>query len=171
MRCWARRSSRASCAATAPTVHAGVARRAGARPDLWSAPHRAAHARAGAACPAPTTWAAQGPRRAQRVGRQRAGPPVLCRGPEPKMGGRLHLNQDGRGLAVRGGGAGPVLAAHRGLVDAGEHDLAARGGRTHDGCVAEGQTCSTAAPLGPGKPSTPASTSRSCWMNRASHAA
>lgn len=68
------------------------------------------------------------------------------------MGSRLHLHLDGRRLAVRGGGAGPVLAAHRGLVDAREHDLAARGGRADDGRMAPGQTRGLAAPLRPGQP-------------------
>ena len=52
------------------------------------------------------------------------------------MGGRLHLHLDSRRVAVCGGGAGPVLASHRGLVDVREHDLAARGGCVDDGGVA-----------------------------------
>lgn len=55
------------------------------------------------------------------------------------MGSRLHLHLDGRRLAVPSRGAGPVLAAHCGLVYAGEHDLAARGGRADDGRVASGK--------------------------------
>ena len=39
---------------------------------------------------------------------------------------------------------------HRGLADAGEHDLATRGGCADDGRVAPGRTCGPAAPLGPG---------------------
>lgn len=45
--------------------------------------------------------------------------------------------------------AGKVLAAHRGLVDAGEHDIAARGGCADDGCVAPGKAGGLAASLGP----------------------
>lgn len=55
-------------------------------------------------------------------------------------GGRLLLHLDGRRLAVGCSGAGPVLASHRGLVDAREHDLAARGGRADDGGMAPRQT-------------------------------
>ena len=54
------------------------------------------------------------------------------------MGGRLHLYLDGRRLAVRRGGVGPVFAAHRGLVDAREHDLEASLGRVDDGGLVPG---------------------------------
>lgn len=44
-----------------------------------------------------------------------------------------------RGRRSLSSGAGPVLAAHYGLVYAGKHDLAARGGRADDGRVASGK--------------------------------
>lgn len=60
-------------------------------------------------------------------------------------------NLDGRRLAVDSGGAGSVLASHRGLVDAGEHDLTAHGGRADDGPVTSGQAGGIAVSLGPGQ--------------------
>jgi len=71
-------------------------------------------------------------------------------GPNQKWVADLRRHLDGRRLALRSCGTGPVLPSNRGLVDAGEHDLAARGGRADDGCVAPGQASGTAAPLGPG---------------------
>lgn len=68
------------------------------------------------------------------------------------MSGGLYLHLDGRRLAVRSGGAGPVLAAYRGLVDATKHDLASRDGRADDGSVAAGQARSAVASLGPRQP-------------------
>lgn len=68
------------------------------------------------------------------------------------MGGGLYLYLDGRGLAVRGGGARSVLAAYRGLVYATKHDLATGGRCTDDGCVAAGQARGPAAPFGPRQP-------------------
>jgi hypothetical protein len=63
-----------------------------------------------------------------------------------------HLHLDGRGLAIRGSGAGLVLAPYRGLVDARQHDLAARGRRIDDGCVETRKARAVAASLGPRQP-------------------
>src|SRR3546814_16283051 len=58
---------------------------------------------------------------------------TLFRSAQHEMGGRLHLCLDRRGLALRRGGDGPVLAAYRWLVDAGQHDLATGDRRADDG--------------------------------------
>lgn len=152
MKCWARRYTRASCAATAPTARpvCGTTCWSKVKPVVCTASSDSCESRHYE--PGPDDWTAQGPGHAQRGGRQRAGPPVPGRWTEPEVGSRLHLHLDSRGLAARGGGAGPVLAAHRGLVDAGEHDLAARGGCADDGSVASRQAGGLVAPLGPGQP-------------------
>ena len=119
---------------------------------MRSAPHRAADAGAGAARQAASAWAAQGRRHAQRDRRQRAGSAVHGRCAKPKMGGRLHLHLDGRGLAVCGRGAGPVLQARCGLVDAEPHDLAPGSRCADDGRLAPREAAGAAASLRPGQP-------------------
>ena len=90
---------------------------------------------------------------------------------QPEMGGRLHLHLDGRRLAVCGRGAGPVLAAHRRLVDAGQHDLAAGGRCADDGRLAPRQAGRAAASLGPGQPVHQRALPGACSRSKASPAA
>lgn len=66
---------------------------------------------------------------------------------QPEVGGRLHVHPDGRGLAICRCGTRPVLASHRRLVDAGQHDHAARCRCADDGSVAPGQAGRVAASL------------------------
>ena len=68
------------------------------------------------------------------------------------LGSRLHLPLDSRGLALRGGRAGPVLAASGGLVDAAAYDHAVGHGCADDGDLATGQTRCPAAPFRPWQP-------------------
>ena len=91
---------------------AGVARPAGCRDRVRAARDRASDASERAESASATTAFAD------RFGRpsgggalgERARPPLRGTGAQPQMGGRLHLRLDGRGLAVRGSRARPVLA-------------------------------------------------------------
>ena len=67
---------------------------------------------------------------------ERARPPLRGAGAQPQMGGRLHLHLDGRGLAVCGGRARPVLAQSGRLVDERGNDRRARHRRAGDGDLA-----------------------------------
>src|SRR5436190_24254460 len=67
---------------------------------------------------------------------ERARPQLRGAGAQPQMGGRLHLHLDGRGLALCGGRARPVLAPGGGLVDERGHDDRARHRRAGDGDLA-----------------------------------
>ncbi len=68
--------------------------------------------------------------------RECARPAVRCTGAEPQVGGRLHLHLDGRGLALRGGRARPLLTPHRRLVDERDDDSGARHRCARDGDLA-----------------------------------
>src|SRR6185312_10751239 len=146
---------------------------AGERPTLRIAPHRAVDASPGAACTAQAPWLAGGSRGApwHCPCRQPAGPSVRCIRAEPEVGRRFHVPVDGRGLAVRRGGAGPVLAARSRLVDAGQHDRATGYRCVDDGVVAAWTPAGVAAPFRPRQPrrnQAVVATSRywRCWMGR-----
>ncbi len=79
--------------------------------------------------------------------RQRAGSAVRRPGAEPEMGRRLHIPLDGGRLVLRGGSAGPVLAARSRLVDAGQHDCATGHRCVDDGAVATWTSAGLAAPF------------------------
>ena len=93
-----------------------------------------------------------GERPAAGAARQHPRPAVRCTGAEPQMGGGLHLRLDGRGLALRGGRARPLLAPHRRLVDECGDDGRARHRCARHGDLAARTTKGAAASLRPRQP-------------------
>ena len=138
-----------------------LARHAGRRRRMRSAPDRAADAPAGlagaATPPAPAKGRRRSPARERAV--ESSGPAVCGRAAEPEVDRRLHLHLDRRGLALRVGGDRPVLAPCGRLVDERQHDGAAGRGRPADGGLAARQAGCPDASLRSGQPIQPASSS------------
>ena len=118
-----------------------LARPAGGRRRMRSAPDRAADAPAGLAGTATAPASAEGRRRSpdrDRAG-EHSGPAVCGRAAEPEVDRRLHLHLDRRGLALRVGRDRPVLAPGGRLVDERQHDSPIGCGRLADGRLAARQ--------------------------------
>lgn len=110
-----------------------LARCAGGRVLLRAASGRTDHAGAWVASPATPSWAAEGCRRAGRRVGQSARPRLRGLGPEPEMGGGLHLHLDRGRLALRCRRRRPVLPACRRLGNEGGNDGPARHRCSHHG--------------------------------------
>ena len=128
---------------------AGLARPAGRRRRMRSAPDRAGDAPAGLAGAATPPASAQGRRRSPDYNRaiESSGSAVCGRAAEPEVDCRLHLHLDRRGLALRVGRDRPVLAPGGRLVDERQHDGPVGCRCTADGGLAARQAQRVAAPF------------------------
>lgn len=96
-RCWLRRLTEVSRAATAPMVPLVSARCSGRGSFLRPAPHRTAHASERPAWPAEASWIAEGHRQASRGGGQSPRSGLRGVGCEPEVDPRLRWSGPGDG--------------------------------------------------------------------------